>query len=527
MNSQEKFHQRFNLQHYLQQNFKGSENHINAYVECCGRYADSDHTALIYEQDHWTFKQLHEYSAKLAHYFTDLGLKKGDRIAALLPRGLESLITMLAIWRVGAIYVPLFTGFEVKTIEHRLESADTQLIVIDATYRELINQIEISHILTVHQIPYKKSIDSDFWSAIEPYSTDFNTVALTLDDTFLMMFTSGTTGLAKSVKVPLKALIGFKSYLLEAVDVQSDDRCLSLADPTWAYGLYYGVIGLLALGQPILWWNGRLNNARITEIIAFYRVTNLMATPRILNSLRESQAKIDTSKLQSLRCVSSTGEPLNKELSYWYKQNFNIHVNDHYGQTETGMLTTCHSGGNFSGYELVLFNEENNVGILAVDTEKSPLFWFKSYGGNNRTSFRGQYYLTGDLMKRNALGSFEFISRVDDVILTSGYRLGPFDIEHTLLECSEVQECAVIGKPDPEQHEKIKAFVVLKKHLHPSDELKERLQHYVRTRLSKHVYPREIEFVMTLPKNMIGKIQRHVLKQQEQHKYHNLSYYGQ
>ena len=141
--------------------------------------------------------------------------------------------------------------------------------------------------------------------------------------------------------------------------------------------------------------------------------------------------------------------------------------------------------------------------------------WFKGYGGNNLKSFIGHYYLTGDTVKLNELGGVDFVGRADDVITTSGYRIGPFDVESTLLECNEVLESAVIGKPDPERTEIVKAFVVLKPQFKPDQALADKLQAYVKTRLSKHAYPKEVEFVEALPKTSSGKIQRNLLKQQE------------
>ncbi len=158
---------------------------------------------------------------------------------------------------------------------------------------------------------------------------------------------------------------------------------------------------------------------------------------------------------------------------------------------------------------------EGGIGILGLDCEQSPLFWFKGYDGHNRKAFVGKYYLTGDTVRLNELGGIDFIGRADDVITTSGYRVGPFDVESTLLECEEVLESAVVGKPDPERTEIVKAFVVLKDQYMASELLKDKLQTYVRSRLSKHAYPKEIEFVSQLPKTSSGKIQRNLLKQQE------------
>lgn len=536
MKSLEQAYQKFTLEHCIQQ-LTGTTDCINAYVECCQPYLGQNKIALCYENQQgelqqWSYEQLDQASGYLATYLQSLGLKAGDRIATMLAKGAELLISMLAIWRIGAIYLPLFTEFETKAIEHRLETADTQLIIIDEMYRERINRIEISNILTVHQQFNPKSIDADFWTKIHQQNTLAPAVSRHLDDDFLMMFTSGTVGLVKSLRVPLKALLSFKHYLVTAVDLKKEDRFFNMIDPAWAYGLYYGVIGALSLGHAVLWDREPFSVERMSYLQHQHQITNLMTTPTLLRQLYAQKTKLDLSKFSALAKVSSVGEPLNTDITYWLEQNLNIQTYDHYGQTETGIVLANHHGldhlkkvGSVGyavpGYRIVVLNhkhqivDQGEIGMLAIDTAHSPLFWFKSYGGNNRRCFQGQYYLTGDMVRMNEISSIEFIARADDVILSSGYRVGPFDVESTLLECTEVQETAVIGKPDPERYELIKAFIVLKQHLTPSDDLKERLQHYVRTRLSKHIYLSEIEFVYSLPKTVTGKIQRHILKQQE------------
>ena len=230
--------------------------------------------------------------------------------------------------------------------------------------------------------------------------------------------------------------------------------------------------------------------------------------------------------------VSSAGEPLTPEVIHWFNHDLNVNIYDQYGQTELGMVIANHhalahekkvgsAGYAIPGHRFAVLNhahqevEAGGIGTLAIDYAQSPLAWFNGYDGHNRKSFVGHYYLTGDTVRLNEFGGVDFIGRADDVITTSGYRVGPFDVESTLLECEEVLESAVIGKPDPERTEVVKAFVVLKAQFSASDALNHKLQDYVRSRLSKHAYPKEIEFVSELPKTSSGKIQRNLLKQQE------------
>ncbi|MEG1157524.1 MAG: AMP-binding protein, partial [Acinetobacter sp.] len=352
------------------------------------------------------------------------------------------------------------------------------------------------------------------------------------DDDFLMMFTSGTTGLAKSVPVPLKAVLAFKGYMQHAVDLREDDSFWNLADPGWAYGLYYGITGPLSLGHSIIMDERAFSVDHAVEVIKKYRVSNLTGSPTAFRMFFGFKEKFDPSIKTHLRAVSSAGEPLTPEVIHWFNNDLNVNIYDQYGQTELGMVIANHhalehekkvgsAGFANPGHRFAVLDANHQevkcgeIGMLAIDFSQSPLTWFKGYGGNNRKSFVGEYYLTGDTVKLNEIGGIDFVGRADDVITTSGYRVGPFDVESTLLECDEVLESAVIGKPDPERTEVVKAFVVLKPQYQASKELDSKLQAYVRSRLSKHAYPKEIEFVESLPKTSSGKIQRNLLKQQE------------
>ena len=537
MKTLEQAHQEFNYEQLIQEQLVGQPNAINAYIECCQRYIGQQKTALIWEgkngeSEQWSFEQLDVASAQLANYFKSIGIQVGDCIAGLLPRTPELLITILATWRIGAIYQPLFTAFGSKAIEHRVLTANTKLIVTNAEQRPKLNHVEVKHILTVNAGTNLTSNEADFWQEVKQQSDQCEAVLRSFDDDFLMMFTSGTTGLAKSVPVPLKAVLAFKGYMQHAVDLREDDSFWNLADPGWAYGLYYGITGPLSLGHSIIMDERAFSVDHALEVIKKYRVSNLTGSPTAFRMFFGFKEKFDPSIKTHLRAVSSAGEPLTPEVIHWFNNDLNVNIYDQYGQTELGMVIANHhalehekkvgsAGFANPGHRFAVLDVNHQevkcgeIGTLAIDFSQSPLTWFKGYGGNNRKSFVGQYYLTGDTVKLNEIGGIDFVGRADDVITTSGYRVGPFDVESTLLECAEVLESAVIGKPDPERTEVVKAFVVLKPQYKASKELDSKLQAYVRSRLSKHAYPKEIEFVESLPKTSSGKIQRNLLKQQE------------
>ncbi|WP_353171125.1 AMP-binding protein [Acinetobacter rudis] len=536
MKTLQQAYQEFNYQNAISELLVGSEHAVNAYIECCQRYVGSEQIALIWEgkqglSEQWSFEQLDQASAQMANYFQSIGLVKGDCVAGLLPRTPELLITILATWRIGAVYQPLFTAFESKSIEHRLQTAQTKLVVTNTEQAAKLSNIDIAHRLCVHAEGDQSSV-ADFYTVMRRQSTSQQAVMCKFSDPFLMMFTSGTTGLAKSVPVPLKALLAFKGYMTHAVDLRAEDSFWNLADPGWAYGLYYGIAGPLSLGHSIIMDERPFSVDHAVEVIQKYRVSNLTGSPTAFRMFFGFKEKFDANIKDHLRVVSSAGEPLTPEVINWFNRDMGVNIYDQYGQTELGMVIANHhaldhvkkvgsAGYAIPGHRFCVLNERHQevatgeIGTLAIDCAASDLFWFEGYAGHDRKSFVGQYYLTGDTVQLNEFGGVDFIGRADDVITTSGYRVGPFDVESTLLECEEVLESAVIGKPDPERTELVKAFVVLKTVVQGNETLKQKLQDYVRSRLSKHSYPREIEFVENLPKTSSGKIQRNLLKQQE------------
>lgn len=502
---------------------------INACVECCDRHVGDGKTALIWEGRNgeratWTFEQLQAASARFANLLASRGIGAGDCVSGILPRTPELLITILGTWRAGAIYQPLFTAFGPKAIEHRVHTAGSKLVVTDVPNRGKLDEVE--------QAPPALVVGEDFWGEMERQTDRFEPVMRRSDDPFLLMFTSGTTGLAKPLQVPLKAIVAFVGYMREAVDLRAEDRFWNLADPGWAYGLYYAVTGPLAMGHATTFYEGAFSVESTCRVIREYGITNLAGSPTAYRLLLAARDEVETAIRGRLRAVSSAGEPLTPEVIRWFAEGLGCTIHDHYGQTELGMVLCNHhalqhpvrlgaAGFAIPGHRVVVLDEQQRElpagqpGILALDMARSPLFWFPGYRGMATKSFVGDYYLSGDTVELNDDGSISFVGRADDVITTSGYRVGPFDVESALIEHPAVIEAAVIGKPDPERTERVKAFVVLHAGHAADDALAEALQQYVRKRLSAHAYPREIEFVSELPKTPSGKIQRFLLRNQE------------
>ena len=530
----------FDLNHVAEQMLSGSFEALNACYECCDRHADADKIALYWQgkdgrKEQYTFRQLQQWSSQFANFLKAQGVGAGDRVSGLLPRTPELLITIFAAWRIGAVYQPLFTAFGPKAIEHRVQLAQSKLVVTDVGNRSKLDEVaQCPAIVTVAdaQNALVNADDFNFWDVLHSQSDQCDLVMRKISDPFLLMFTSGTTGPAKPLEVPLKALIAFGRYMQDAIGLTEEDRFWNIADPGWAYGLYYAITGPLFLGYSTLFYEGGFSIDSLCQIVKDYNINNLAGAPTAYRMMMAADPQQMASLKGQFRVVSSAGEPLNPEVIRWFKHVLDAPIFDHYGQTEVGMVVCNHHGLNHPirdgvagvpspGYRVAVVNEQGEelphgtAGILAVDLDHSPMMWFGGYKESRKSPFVGHYYLTGDTAELHADGSMSFVGRSDDVITTSGYRIGPFDVESALLEHNAVIEAAVVGVPDPERTEVVKAFVILAAGVEPSAQLAEELGQFVKKRLSAHAYPRLLDFVTELPKTPSGKIQRFLLRNEE------------
>lgn len=532
--------QEFDLNKAAAQLLSGSLDALNACYECCDRHAASDKVAIYWQgidgrKEQYTFKQLQQRASQFANYLKSQGVQAGDRVSGLLPRTAELVITILAAWRIGAVYQPLFTAFGPKAIEHRVQLAQSKFVVTDMGNRSKLDEVaDCPAIITVAAADGSglPAGDIDFWQALDAQPEQCELTMRSINDPFLLMFTSGTTGLAKPLEVPLKALIAFGRYMQDAVGLAEDDAFWNIADPGWAYGLYYAITGPLLLGHATLFYEGGFSIDSFCQIVQDYQISNLAGAPTAYRMMMAADQQKMAALRGQFRRVSSAGEPLNPEVIRWFDQLLDAPIYDHYGQTEVGMVVCNHHGlqhairagaAGFAspGYKIAVIDAQGNAlaedtpGILAIDLKQSPMMWFGGYRESRKSPFVGDYYLTGDTAEIHADGSMSFVGRSDDVITTSGYRIGPFDVESALLEHDAVIEAAVVGVPDPERTEVVKAFIILAKGLEPTAHLAEELSQFVKRRLSAHAYPRLVEFVAELPKTPSGKIQRFLLRNQE------------
>lgn len=505
----------------------------------CDRHAAAspDRPAILYEgagseSVQVSYGQLRDRSQEIGRVLHDAGVRKGDRVGVLLPRSPELVATLLAIWRLGAVHMPLFTAFGPDAVLHRLTHSAATALIVDADHRHALEPGSwVGRVLCFGQGSVG---DIDIHRELRG-SKPIDAVTLGVDDPFILLYTSGTTGHPKGVPMPVKALGSIELYMNAAVDLNDDDVFWNLSDPGWGYGLWYGIVGSLLLGQRMILRNVPFVAADIIESLIHYRVTNLLGSPTAFRALRAEGVPADFRERANLRAISSAGEPLNPELLIWSQTVLGVAIHDHYGQSEVGMIAgfphrsdvaitprPASMGGALPGFRVVVVDQQgaevapNTVGQLAVDVERSPAYWFPGYEQDpERTSerfpFGPRYYCTGDTAHVDTDGIFYFASRADDVITSSGYRIGPFEVESALICHPNVVEVAVVGTPDELRGEAVTAFVVTVG-TEQSAELVNDLRESVRTRLSRHLVPRHIVFVEALPRTESGKIRRTELR---------------
>ncbi|RSM87971.1 AMP-dependent synthetase [Kibdelosporangium aridum] len=468
-----------------------------------------------------TFGQLRDQSARFASALTALGVRRGDRVATLLGKSAELVIATLAIWRLGAVQVPLFTALAAPAIATRITGNETRAVITEPAQRAKLGAWP-GHVITTGEPADGDISFSDLLSA-EP---QLFPATVGGDGTIVELYTSGTTGSPKGVLVPLKAVAAMRSYQLYGLDHQESDVFWNAADPGWAYGLYQAIIGPMSLGRRSLLLHSGFSPELTGAVLSEFHVTNFTASPTVYRALRNA----GISGLH-LRHCSSAGEPLPSDVTSWAKQALGSPVRDHYGQTELGMAVANgwhpdvereprpgSMGLALPGWSLDVLRPDADLiapagenGRLAVNLAESPMMWFSGYrGAPGRFTQDGRWYLTGDTAAKDADGHIYFSSRDDDIILMAGYRISPHEVENVLLQHNGVAEAAVVGIPDELRGEVLIAYVALRQGIPES--VGGELQRMVKTRLAAHVYPREVRFVPALPKTSSGKLQRSVLR---------------
>lgn len=512
---------------------------INMAYECIDRHVDNgkgDKIALNYRdekrKEQYSFKELKVLSNKAANVLVDkANVQKGDRVFIFMPRTPELYFAFLGILKIGAIVGPLFEAFMEKAVTDRLENSEAKVIVTTNSLLGRIPKDKLPHLETI--VVVDDEVDEqyvDFNKELNQASEEFNIEWLKEDDGLILHYTSGSTGQPKGVlHVQIAMLLHYISgkYVL---DLKEDDIYWCTADPGWVTGTSYGVFAPWLNGVTNCIAGGRFSPEQWYSMIETFKVTIWYTAPTALRMLMSAgDDVVEKYDLSSLRSILSVGEPLNPEVIKWSKDVYDKRVLDTWWMTETGghMIVNYPAvdvklgsmGKPLPGIEAAIIDDSGNVlppnrmGNLAIKKGwPSMMYSIWKNPEKYNSYFIGDWYVSGDSAYQDEDGYFWFQGRVDDVIMTAGERVGPFEVESKLVEHEAVAEAGVIGKPDPVRGEIIKAFISLRQGYEPSDELKADIRKFVKEGLSGHAAPREIEFKDKLPKTRSGKIMRRVLK---------------
>jgi len=522
---------------------------LNIAHECIDRHTATtrrNKTALLWESRHgeleiYSFNDLKELSDRFAQVLRGLGVKKGERVFVFLDRVPELYISVFGALKAGAVVGPLFSAFGPDAIRDRLTDSAAVLLVTSPSLVDRVEEVrkelpDLKHIMLVDREGTGRARRSEYLSFEDTLKTargPFRTEKTGPEDFAIMHYTSGTTGKPKGAAHVHEAILGHHVTAKYVLDLHENDIYWCTADPGWVTGTSYGMFGPWSNGVTSVVTEAGFNVDRWYATIQKYRVTMWYTAPTAVRMLMKAGEQVPRKyDLSSLRHICSVGEPLNPEAISWGLPVFHQAIHDNWWQTETGCIQIANypvmdvrpgsMGRPIPGTEAAIVDEDGrqlapgDEGHLALKPGWPSMFrtyWNKKEMYDSR--FHHGWYYSGDRARMDEDGYFWFVGRTDDVINTAGHLVGPFEVESALVEHPAVAEAGVIGKPDEERMEIVKAFVSLKDGHAPSEDLKKEIKEFVRTRLAAHAYPREIEFLQSLPKTRSGKIMRRLLKARE------------
>ena len=520
---------------------------FNIATYACDRWADDKGRVAVFEsqygeEDTYTFWELRNATNRLANYLRSVGVERGDRVGINAPQRVETLISHIACWKLGAVSVPLSTLFGPEALSYRLSDADAVAAIADESNIEDFREgreetVSADSTLVVGEAGPEDG-EADFWSAIESEPRTFDVVETDAEEDAIIIYTSGTTGEPKGVRHAHRMLLGHLPLFVTTfcnMSIEDGDVFWTPAEWAWVAALFDVVFSSLYYGRPVVAHNaGKFDPEEAFGIIERYGVSNFFAPPTGLRMMMETDAS--AYDVGTMRCITSGGESLGETTVEWAAEALDgAAVQEGYGQTEANLLVgDCTAlfpfregtmGRAGVGHELTIVDPETaketvepgEIGEIALRYE-GDLVCFKEYWEKPETTrekIRNGWLLTEDLGRMDEDGYVAFESRKDDVIISAGYRIGPTEIEETLVGHGAVADSAVIGVPDDERGEVPKAFVVLSEGETGEDDLGGDLRQYVRDRLAQYEYPREIEFVENLPKTASGKIRRESLREED------------
>ncbi|HFJ9477974.1 acetate--CoA ligase [Bacillus thuringiensis] len=527
----------------VNKNFTWNETgRVNMAYEAIDKHAKSDRknkVALYYQdgsrKEKYTFKEMKDFSNKAGNVLKNYGdVEKGDRVFIFMPRSPELYFALLGAVKLGAIVGPLFEAFMEGAVRDRLEDSEAKVLITTPELLERVPLNDLPALKTVFLVGDNVEEGGKtvaFNPLFEQASKELHIEWLGREDGLILHYTSGSTGKPKGVLHAQNAMVQHYQTAKWVLDLKEDDVYWCTADPGWVTGTAYGIFAPWLVGASNVILGGRFSPEAWYEALQDYGVTVWYSAPTAFRMLMGAgQDAIKKYDLSQVRHVLSVGEPLNPEVIRWGMNAFGLRIHDTWWMTETGGQVICNypcmeirpgsMGKPIPGVKAAIVDNEGNevppytMGNLAIAKD-----WPSMMRGiwNNQQKYEsyfmpGDWYVSGDSAYMDEDGYFWFQGRIDDVIMTSGERVGPFEVESKLIEHAAVAEAGVIGIPDPVRGEIIKAFIALRAGYEPSDELKEEIRQFVKKGLAAHAAPRQIEFRDKLPKTRSGKIMRRVLK---------------
>jgi len=463
--------------------------------------------------------ELQELSNRFANVLRAHGLQRGDRVAVVLPPTPETAAVFFAVWKLGAILLSMSVLYGDEGIAHRLRDSQAKLLVTNADNAGRFDGAPVGEVFVLDRASFEEG------------APEFERVDTAADDPAQLYYSSGTTGLAKGILHAHRYLLGHEEFVY-CHDVREGELFHGMGEWAWAAGIA-PLLGPWRLGatQFVFQRKGGFDPEQQLAVLSKHRVTNVFTTPTAMRAMMAVE-NAGTRFPQEFRIVCSAGEPLNPEAIRWFRDQYGVTVLDYYGLTESYPLCANYPfmevregsmGRPMPGWDVQILDEDEHPvaqgerGEICLRARSNPHYPL-GYWNNDEDSeetFGGEWFHTKDAAQADAEGYYWYAGRADDVIISAGYRIGPFEVESACIEHPAVHEAAAVASPDERRGYVVKAFVVLADGHEPSDELAADIQGFVRQHLSAYAYPRRVEFVDDLPKTLTGKIRRIELREAE------------
>ncbi|MEH7387429.1 acyl--CoA ligase [Bacillus sp. JJ1521] len=501
------------------------------------KYAnDPEKIALKWEDEQGnkqeiTYEDLFKNVNQIGNTFINDGLDKGDKVLVIIPRLVEAYMVYLGALKAGLVVIPSSEMLRTKDLQYRIIHGDVKAII---SYHPYCDQfLSIENIDHIHKFVIGGKVDG--WVSLDEnmkeQSDKLDAVETSKDDMAFLSYTSGTTANPKGVvHTHGWAYAHLKTAAPYWLSISESDTVWATAGPGWQKWIWSPFLSVLGSGATGFVYSGKFDPNKYLELLSSYKINVLCCTPTEYRIMAKVE-NLSEYTLPDLHSAVSAGEPLNREVIDTFKREFNVEVRDGYGQTENTLLVGVLKGMTIKpgsmgkptpGNHVEIVDENGKpcvvgeVGDIGVHVD-TPALFKEYYKDPERTAmqYRGDYYITGDKAKKDEDGYFWFEGRSDDIIISSGYTIGPFEVEDALVKHPSVKECAVVASPDEIRGNIVKAFVVLREGVASNEQLVKDLQDFVKQTTAPYKYPRRIEFVSDLPKTTSGKIRRIELRQAE------------